>query len=282
MKGFAITWTALYPSVNLSVLRLAFLVTVTGLAGTTISTGGETTPSGGGGFYVSPSGNDDNPGSLDQPFRTLAHGTAQLHPGETLYLRGGTYRETLAINQSGRSDAPITITSYQNEQVTITGCDVVTGWNATGGGIWQTSVPWTLGDGTNQVFVDGIALLEARTPTNVSTDWLNPTTASVTVSTSNTVTSTAFGNVAPNYYAGTWFIGGIGQSWAWQCAKVAASNGNTLTLYPYTKSTPWFTGSGKGYVFGGRALLNAPNEWYWQSGSPMSTLFLRTSDSTES
>ena len=134
--------------------------------------------------------------------------------------------------------------------------------------------------GTNQVFVDGIALLEARTPTNVSADWLNPTTASVTVSTSNTVTSTAFGNVAPNYYAGMWFIGGIGLSWEWQCAKVTASNGNTLTLDPTTKSAPWFTGSGRGYVFGGRALLNAPNEWYWQSGSPMSTLFLRTSDST--
>jgi hypothetical protein len=238
-----------------------------------------TTPSASGGFYVSPTGNDHNPGSLDHPFQTLAHGTAQLYPGETLYLRGGTYREALAMGQSGRSGAPITITSYHNEQVTITGCDVVTGWNATGGGIWQKSVPWTFGVGTNQVFVDGIALLEARTPTNVSTDWLNPTTASVTV-TSNTVTSTAFGNVAPNYYAGTWFVGGIGLSWAWQCAKVAASNGTTLTLDPATKSTWWFTGSGRGYVFGGRALLDAPNEWYWQSGSPMSTLFLRTSDST--
>ena len=105
-----------------------------------------TTPSASGAFYVSPTGNDHNPGSIEQPFRTLAHGTAQLFPGETLYLRGGTYRETLAMGQSGGSDAPITITSYQNEQVTITGCDVVTGWTATGGGIWQTSVPWTLGD----------------------------------------------------------------------------------------------------------------------------------------
>jgi hypothetical protein len=238
-----------------------------------------TTPGNTVGFYVSPTGNDHNPGSLGQPFRTIAHATAQLYPGETLYLRGGTYRETLAMSQSGRSGAPITITAYQNEQVTITGCDVVTGWNVTGGGIWQTSVPWTLGVGTNQVFVDGIALLEARTPTNVSTNWLNPTTVTVTV-TSNAVTSTAFGNVAPNYYAGTWFVGGVGLSWSWQCAKVIASNGNTLTVDPATRSNWWFTGSGRGYVFGGRALLNAPNEWYWQPGSPMSTLFLRTSDST--
>ena len=239
-----------------------------------------TTPSASGGFYVSPTGNDHNPGSIDQPFQTLAHGTAQLYPGETLYLRGGTYRETLAMDQSGRSGAPITIISYQNEQVTITGCDVVTGWNAIGGGIWRTSVQWTLGDGTNQLFVDGIALLEARTPSNVSTNWLNPTTASVTVGSSNTVTSAAFDNVPNNYYAGMWFVGGIGLSWSWQCAKIAASNGSTLTVDPTTKSSPWFTGSGRGYVFGGRALLNAPSEWYWQPGSPMNTIFLRTSDST--
>lgn len=37
-------------------------------------------------YYVSPDGNDNNPGTKDQPFKTISHGTSQLQPGDTLVV----------------------------------------------------------------------------------------------------------------------------------------------------------------------------------------------------
>jgi hypothetical protein len=45
-------------------------------------------------FYVSPTGNDKNPGTKDQPFATIQKAQSHLHPGDTVYLRGGTYHLT--------------------------------------------------------------------------------------------------------------------------------------------------------------------------------------------
>ena len=46
-------------------------------------------------YYVSTSGNDANPGSQTQAFRTIRKGLSVLGPGDTLYVRGGTYTEQL-------------------------------------------------------------------------------------------------------------------------------------------------------------------------------------------
>src|SRR5712691_5901067 len=49
-------------------------------------------------YYVATTGNDANPGTQAQPFQTISKGLSLLHAGDTLYLRGGTYRE--GINHS--------------------------------------------------------------------------------------------------------------------------------------------------------------------------------------
>jgi hypothetical protein len=41
--------------------------------------------------YVSLSGNDDNPGTIDQPWLSIQKGFNQLTAGDTLYIREGTY-----------------------------------------------------------------------------------------------------------------------------------------------------------------------------------------------
>ena len=81
-------------------------------------------------FYVSPSGNDANDGSISGPWGTLRHAVAQLRAGDTLYLRGGTYRGPIATENeidteqgpvpSGTSwSNPITIAGYQGETAVI-------------------------------------------------------------------------------------------------------------------------------------------------------------------
>ena len=46
-------------------------------------------------FYVAPTGSDTaGDGSLTHPWQTVSHGLSAMAGGDTLYLRGGTYRET--------------------------------------------------------------------------------------------------------------------------------------------------------------------------------------------
>jgi parallel beta-helix repeat protein len=72
-------------------------------------------------YYVSPTGNDSNPGTLTQPFRTIQKGVNKLAAGDTLYIRGGTYTEKIQINVSGSPSQHITISSYPGETAIMDG-----------------------------------------------------------------------------------------------------------------------------------------------------------------
>src|SRR5262245_21823767 len=77
--------------------------------------------------YVAVSGNNNNDGSIANPWLTLNHAVAQLRPGDTLFMRGGDYTgpsntidSELGTVPSGTSWAvPITIAGYSSERVTI-------------------------------------------------------------------------------------------------------------------------------------------------------------------
>ncbi len=75
-----------------------------------------------GDFYVSPTGNDSNDGSLENPWGTLRYAITQLLPGDVLHLREGHYYESdLTLSLRGTANAPITIQSYPGEQAVIDG-----------------------------------------------------------------------------------------------------------------------------------------------------------------
>ena len=87
-------------------------------------------------YYVSPNGNDSNPGTEALPWKTLAKAASMATAGVTVFIKQGTYRERLALVNSGTADGPITFTSYPGDSVTITGVGMTppTGWWA--GLIW--------------------------------------------------------------------------------------------------------------------------------------------------
>jgi Right handed beta helix region len=72
-------------------------------------------------YYVAPTGSDANPGTLLEPFGTLNHAAAALQPGDTLYIRGGTYPEALrdAIPGGTSWSAPVTVAAYPGETVIV-------------------------------------------------------------------------------------------------------------------------------------------------------------------
>lgn len=79
------------------------------------------------GKYVSPSGNNSNGGtSPNDAWKTVAFGLSRVGAGETLFLMGGTYNESLSTSASGRADAWIRVTAYPGEK------PVITQYNASG------------------------------------------------------------------------------------------------------------------------------------------------------
>src|SRR5438309_1763677 len=63
-------------------------------------------------YYVAPNGDDSNPGTIDQPWRTIQIAMKSAIPGSTVNIRDGTYNERLTVNVSGADGSPITFQPY--------------------------------------------------------------------------------------------------------------------------------------------------------------------------
>jgi parallel beta-helix repeat protein len=72
-------------------------------------------------YYVSTQGNDANPGTFERPWRTLSKAARMVQPADTVYVRGGVYKEAVDFSASGTSREPINITAYKNEIPIIDG-----------------------------------------------------------------------------------------------------------------------------------------------------------------
>src|SRR5437870_13883811 len=58
-------------------------------------------------FYVSPSGNDSNPGSLSAPWRTIQMAANTVSAGSTVMVQSGQYDERVSVTRSGSSGSRI-------------------------------------------------------------------------------------------------------------------------------------------------------------------------------
>lgn len=75
-------------------------------------------------YYVSPSGNDNNPGSIDKPFKTWDRVLSVVKAGDLVYLRGGTYPRSTRnkgagcylANKSGEAGKYIKLWAYPGEK----------------------------------------------------------------------------------------------------------------------------------------------------------------------
>jgi hypothetical protein len=81
-------------------------------------------------FYVAPNGNDDDSGTLEKPFGTVQRAQRAAAPGDTVFIRGGTYpmqesqiacrKRIFAyitfLDKSGAPGKPITYRAYKDEK----------------------------------------------------------------------------------------------------------------------------------------------------------------------
>ncbi|MFC0251640.1 right-handed parallel beta-helix repeat-containing protein [Massilia consociata] len=64
-------------------------------------------------LYVAPSGSDSNPGTRDEPFRTLTRAAQAVTPGTTVHVAPGTYFGGVRTNTHGTAEARIVFQSVE-------------------------------------------------------------------------------------------------------------------------------------------------------------------------
>lgn len=74
-------------------------------------------------IYVSPTGSSSGSGSITSPLNSIQSAVDLAKPGDTIYLRGGTYSPTsnIQITKSGTSSKPYILRAYEGEKVIIDG-----------------------------------------------------------------------------------------------------------------------------------------------------------------
>lgn len=70
-------------------------------------------------YYVASNGNNSNPGTISKPWKTIQKAANVATAGDTVYVRGGTYKEKVIVKNSGKSGTYITFSSYPGERAII-------------------------------------------------------------------------------------------------------------------------------------------------------------------
>ena len=76
-------------------------------------------------FYVATNGKDTNPGTLLQPWRKIQYAADKALAGDTVYVRAGTYHESVKLPHSGTAAAgSVVFQSYPGELAIVDGVGV--------------------------------------------------------------------------------------------------------------------------------------------------------------
>lgn len=114
-------------------------------------------------YHVSPKGNNRNPGTPEQPFKTISRAAALAQPGDVVTVHAGEYRERVNPPRGGISDdRRITYQSAPGEVVMIKGSEVVRTWEHLSGEVWKVTL-------SNDLFGEYNPYQDL-----VTGDWFNP------------------------------------------------------------------------------------------------------------
>ena len=226
-------------------------------------------------YYVSPSGSNRNPGTILLPFQTINYALSKAkNPGDTVYLRVGTYREVATFPYSGTAIAPIVLTAYNGENAIISGTDIYNTltWSPTAANTSIYQAPYT-GNLFEQLFYKGKPMIQARWPNlpkDAKGEW-NFWDSTMWASAGN---GSAYGTVVDANLAKTGInvTGALAilnvnhQYYTWSRPVLSHTSGSPSFTYAQDLGTSIGTtlpyNDDKYYLVGKKEFLDATGEWY--------------------
>ena len=189
-------------------------------------------------YYVSATGQDANPGTSSQPFKTIQKAANVMQAGDTCYIMAGIYRENVIPINNGTSTNHIVFKNYLDDKVFIVGTDSISGWELYQNGIYKAYAPDTVW----QLCVNKKIANEARYPNfrgnHMSTsDW-----KAVSIDTTCKATFTGT-NFTAGYWNGGYCIANVGSKWVSEMGSIDSSMSNAV----YCSQTSWPWGSHPAY-----------------------------------
>lgn len=118
-------------------------------------------------IYVAPWGDDNDAGTFDEPLQTLGEALLRVRggvSGATIWLRGGRYELSAALQASWDLPAQLSIRAYGDEEPVVTGSVRVEGWRETdlcGQTVWAAQTAY---GAINALYGDDGARQSARWP----------------------------------------------------------------------------------------------------------------------
>ncbi len=96
--------------------------------GAAMASTGLAEPEAGAVYWVSPDGDDGNPGTEGRPWRTVQKAAETLKAGETALIRQGVYAEHVVVANSGTEDGPITFQACPGEKPALDATGLERSW----------------------------------------------------------------------------------------------------------------------------------------------------------
>lgn len=232
---------------------------------------------GGNVYHVAQSGtaDDNNSGTAEAPFATLAKACEIAAAGDTVIVHEGIYREILAPKNNGTAVNPIKFMAAEGEKVVLSANEKVGGFVPYENGIYVASMGWDLGKGRNQLFYNSEAVAEARHPNthtsnrnvldNLRLGTLWPTQGNIKIPADNIETAVSDTDLdnEPDFWKGGVFVSLHGSGWALGTADIKGSDKGILYLQNTTKQW-WFDNifeTDFGYITCCKNAIDVENEW---------------------
>ena len=126
-------------------------------------------------FHVSVNGHDTNDGGPGTPLKTISAAAEKAHPGDTITVHEGVYRERINPPRGGTSDdRRITYQAAPGAKVVIKGSEPITGWSHVESNTWSVTISNRFFGDYNpyQELIQG-AWFEAKRPFHPGAVYLN-------------------------------------------------------------------------------------------------------------
>lgn len=92
-------------------------------------------------IHVAPTGDDGQPGTRTEPFRTIGRAAEAAMPGDVVLAHAGVYRERVRPTRGGTSEEKrIVYRAAPGEQVYIKGSERISTWTSEGEGVWKVEL----------------------------------------------------------------------------------------------------------------------------------------------